>query len=534
MSDAGDFLGSFSVVCPRCECRFQPEVRSSPYFARCPDCAEPVRVPASAEIEDDWCREQASESTGDTYRLSVPTDWDDGDDMHFAAYPSEPNQPPEVRRETASDPQPPEIPAADQDSHREPNEKEPAASTATCPACGANFEATPSEKPQVVLCPECLEDVPIPPAQQRPPAPEHGEAAKSEDSGTRPSETKAPDDERIPWDFYLTDSPPAESLPKKPEKKRKKKSEAEIRPAENPTRMEKPRKHVDEVLAEIRQVEVDPPPEWTFFSGVTNFLNRPEVLVRWIFSSIGFCLMGWLVALCVHFYVTDTILALPFFVLPLIWIGIMTLSYAAASSTPILLETAAGNDKIEGWPEPVMKEQAVDLVYLSFLLIVAEVLSFLLGQLVGILFGPQWLIWLVLTFLLYPIVLLSSLEANSPYVPLTWPILKSLQKVGWAWGVFYGLSFGLTLAWALPAVWLLGRSGWTQFIGMVFLAPLLAGWCFLYARLLGRLAWRASLEFEEEDADAEKPENEKTGKRKRKGKKKPKISESSGELQATR
>jgi hypothetical protein len=217
--------------------------------------------------------------------------------------------------------------------------------------------------------------------------------------------------------------------------------------------------------------------------------------------------------------------------MPLIWIGIMSLSYAAASSMPILLETAAGNDKVQGWPEPVMKEQAVDLVYLSFLLIVAEVLSYFLGQVVGILFGPPWLIWLVLTFLLYPIVLLSSLEANSPYVPLTWPILKSLQQVGWAWGVFYGLSFGLTLAWALPAAWLFGRSGWTQFLGMIFLAPLMAGWCFLYARLLGRLAWRASLEFEADEEDAEKPENEK---RKRKGKKKPKVSESSGELQAAR
>jgi hypothetical protein len=249
--------------------------------------------------------------------------------------------------------------------------------------------------------------------------------------------------------------------------------------------------------------------------------------------------MGWICALIVHFFVTDTWMAMPFFLLPLFWIGIMTLSYTAANCMPILVETAAGNDRIEGWPEPVMKEQAVDLVYLAFLLIVVEVLSFFLGQILGVLIGPAWLVSLVLLFLLYPIILLSSLEANSPFVPLTMPILNSLKTLAWAWGVFYGVAGGLMLVWTLPLVWSFRQSGWTLFIAMIFIAPLISGWCFLYARLLGRLAWKASLEFpEEEDGqeDSTKPKKKRSkAKKKQPGSQvKPGSSESSGELQAAR
>jgi hypothetical protein len=291
---------------------------------------------------------------------------------------------------------------------------------------------------------------------------------------------------------------------------------------------------VFDTMAEVREVGEDPPPEWTFFSGVTDFLIRPEVLIRWIYASVGMCCMGWLVLMCLHFYDTFPI-ALPFFALPLIWIGIMSLSYLAANSVAILVETASGIDKVEGWPDPVMKEQAVDLVYLSFLLIVAEVLSFFLGQVLGVLLGPAWLVSLVVLFLLYPIILLSSLEANSPFAPLTLPIVASLQTVTWAWGVFYGLSGGLLLVWALPLKWTLGKSGWTQFFTMIFAAPLISGWCFLYARLLGRLAWKASLTFleKQEDEEAQDQPKKKRGKRKKKPESQD-NSESSGELQVSR
>ena len=161
------------------------------------------------------------------------------------------------------------------------------------------------------------------------------------------------------------------------------------------------------------------------------------------------------------------------------------------------------------------------------------VASYFLGQYLGNFIGPPWLVSVGLLFLFYPIVLLSSLEANSPFVPVTLPILKSLANVAWAWAVFYGLSLCLAIVSVAPLVWGFGLGTGAQFLGMIVLAPIMAGSCFLYARLLGRLAWRASLEVQTDEED-EETKDEKAKKSKPKGKKKLKVSGSSGELQAVR
>lgn len=528
MSDAAEFLESFSVECSRCRCRFQPAVRATSYFAKCPDCAEPVRVPAEAEVEDDWKREQAA-GEGETYRLSLPTDWDTPDTPSATAEPSQP-QKSSNSKDKNEDTEPERSPAKKKAAAK------PTANTVSCPACGADFEASLSDQPQVVLCPECLEDVHVPAGSVEPALSPKTPEAEDEDYIKIPEpEPRSTADEEIPWDTYLLGAEePAPQLPKKPKKQRRKKTTQSTDPEKNPSRGHRPEKHIDDVMAEVRQVEEDPPPEWTFFSGVTDFLIRPAVAIRWVCGSFGLCLMGWLIAGGIYFYGLLPIAAVVF-ALPLIFVTIMTLSYVAANSLPILLETAAGNDQVEGWPDPSLKDQAVDLIYLSFILIITEVLSFFLGQIVGIFIGPQWLVSMVLAFLLYPIVLLSSLEANSPYVPFTLPILKSLKTVTWAWGVFYGLSFGLLLVWGLPLLWVFSRGFTVQFFGMMFIAPLIVGWCFLTARLLGRLAWRASLEFdeEEEDENQEKPKRKKS-KKKPNSPKKRDLSESSGELQSAR
>ena len=279
-------------------------------------------------------------------------------------------------------------------------------------------------------------------------------------------------------------------------------------------------------------MEDEPPPEWLFFSGVFDFLLRPPVMIRWVYATLGFCVLGLLWAFCYHLYDTGVIYAMAFFVLPSIWITIMTLSYAAACSLPIILETSAGNDKVEGWPEPVLKEQAADLVYLGYLLIIAEVLSALAGEVLSIFFGSVWLPAMICGYLFYPMILLSSLEAGTPFMPLTWPIVRSLKSLTWAWGAFYGLTAALTAVWVLPLYWQFGEH---PFLMVILAAPLEAAWCFLCARLLGRLGWRISLDFEpEEDEKESAGDQQHPARKKKKRKKKPDESESSGELQTTK
>jgi hypothetical protein len=94
-------------------------------------------------------------------------------------------------------------------------------------------------------------------------------------------------------------------------------------------------------------------------------------------------------------------------------------------------------------------------------------------------------------FLLYPICLLSSMEANSPWLPLTKPILHSVVTLWWGWLVFYALAAAVLGGWlALIVV-----GSWLQpFLAGLLGGPVLAAAILIYARLLGRLAWRASRE----------------------------------------
>jgi hypothetical protein len=88
---------------------------------------------------------------------------------------------------------------------------------------------------------------------------------------------------------------------------------------------------------------------------------------------------------------------------------------------------------------------------------------------------------------LYPIALMSALEANSIWVPLTLPVLMSLLRWWWAWLTFYLLA-GL-LAAGLAAVFLFSVASSQDLLQLV-LGPLTAAAALVYFRLLGRLAWR--------------------------------------------
>jgi hypothetical protein len=94
---------------------------------------------------------------------------------------------------------------------------------------------------------------------------------------------------------------------------------------------------------------------------------------------------------------------------------------------------------------------------------------------------------LFLFFVLYPISLMSALEANTVWVPLTLPILGSLVRWWWCWLTFYILSGALVLGLLVLAVVAIG-TGQTWLV--IALGPLVPAVVLIYARLLGRLGWR--------------------------------------------
>jgi len=102
-----------------------------------------------------------------------------------------------------------------------------------------------------------------------------------------------------------------------------------------------------------------------------------------------------------------------------------------------------------------------------------------------------WLLIGLCAVVLYPVFQLSSLEAGSPVVPLSLPVVQSFVKHPLGWFVMYGASFALT-----NALWFIGRAAWRDPpYGMILIVgPLVAVALFFYAWLLGQLAHLISTE----------------------------------------
>jgi hypothetical protein len=126
-----------------------------------------------------------------------------------------------------------------------------------------------------------------------------------------------------------------------------------------------------------------------------------------------------------------------------------------------------------------------------FLAAVAGMASYPLAKITAATAGEQWF-WPVFGgafFLLFPIVLLSALQAGSYWTPLTLTVLKTLFRKAWAWGVFYVLAGLVAAAYVAPVLFGLGRGQW--FLTLFLTGPLFSTAMFIAARLLGRLAWKA-------------------------------------------
>jgi hypothetical protein len=186
---------------------------------------------------------------------------------------------------------------------------------------------------------------------------------------------------------------------------------------------------------------------------------------------------------------------LAFFALPQIWLTIWTLSFAAACGLRVLEDTAAGNNLVREWPEPNWRDWAAQLIYVGYLAIVAACLGYGAGRAAEEFGAPGVLVGSVTGAVLWPILLLSSLEANNIWVPFSWPVLRSLGRSWWAWLLFY-VESSVLLGIYVGLLWY--GFGLQPLLAVLATGPLLAALFLIEARLLGRLAWRISQDSEVE------------------------------------
>ncbi len=194
-------------------------------------------------------------------------------------------------------------------------------------------------------------------------------------------------------------------------------------------------------------------------------------------------------------------------------LGLATLSLCAASFLAGVQDTANGHEDVQETSMPDWDQWVFSFLSLLGLWAGAGAIGFPLG----LVFGP--LATFACSVVLFPVLLLSAMEADSFLIPYSPPVLLTLVRHWRTWASFYVIT--LTMMLLFSAILELGHSV-APYLTALLSGPVAAALILIYARLLGRLAWRASgaqmAPIEQSSGgpgDSSRPAARKRGKRKR-------------------
>ena len=407
-----------------------------------------------------------------------------------------------------------------------------------CPQCKSRLLAKPDQVGQSILCEECLETVIIPevsvtnsaasapqetpakkPAETAPHPVKVPEPAAAEDS-QQPQQTDSSRTETVlPKSFgilcavcgtrlYAHQSQIGSRIPcpdcyattkvrsPKPVKRQKPK------PKTPPVRVagtSKPQKTPGQFAIEKAQQELQQQAETiqtreskSRFENLYHFLLLPDIVLRLITFSGLFIFIQMLFLFAGQFLTGPmAILGMLLSVAGLV-IGGVTLLVALPTAIIIIIETGNGNYEVDGLPGPNIMEFFSQALYmitcLLVLLIPYTVLNHIFSPL-GDSVGP--LVATLLCAAALPVLLLSSLEANAPFIIWSAVISQSILEKTSCW---------LTL-WKTTTLLLVGQYLVEQLISKVLPVPLLqlsihalltVAVGLVYCRAIGLLAWETS------------------------------------------
>jgi hypothetical protein len=317
---------------------------------------------------------------------------------------------------------------------------------------------------QMLKCPDCRRSVVVPPA----PPPPKPRRLWSEDDG-------------IEVQYQPACEPPR----------------VKIGPVHNPEILEVAR-------AEAARREPPPLPRWPLVTGVFSFPCYSNVCVRWLGLSLWLAivlalLQGYIAMMAersLGSWMGAVFVSLLLFVSGGVWWIVMSSPLLA-----VLEDTSEGVDRVENWPHSVWLYNSIrDPIFV----LNAGLLSLLPGVAIdaalGGFFVMSWIAIPIGSVILFPILLLSMLEVDSVFAPVSLPVCRSMRKARLAWIGMYSES---ALLWALTGVtaWYAWKNG--SMVWLTLGASVVVGGLFIYFRLLGRLGWICSERLaEESDAGA--------------------------------
>jgi hypothetical protein len=175
---------------------------------------------------------------------------------------------------------------------------------------------------------------------------------------------------------------------------------------------------------------------------------------------------------------------------------------AAIHGLTILLETTAGNDRMENWPNVgLFLDWIGELWFLINTAVVSVALGLGLAWLLPGLPAARGVTVAITVFFTFPVLLLCTLETDSPFLPVSTVVFASLGRHAIAWLAFYVQAGSLLAASAAMVDYLAPRL--EPRLAIPLAALLFSAVVMIYFRLLGRLAFYCSVEPEEEEEEVE-------------------------------
>ncbi len=239
----------------------------------------------------------------------------------------------------------------------------------------------------------------------------------------------------------------------------------------------------------VRHFITPDPPKWTFFSGVFDFPWRGPNLPRWTMMAVGLCVAVGLSYTAMSMlgmfddHLSMNALGGVFIGALAVAFDVIVLSLVSACCQTALQDTADGHPLPQEHTMPELGQWI--FIAISWLMLGTAAAS--IGFPLSLAIGPM--AFFITLWIFFPFLLLSSLETESVLMPFSMPVVRSLGYQLGSWVMFYLLVTLMAAAVGVAAYYSFDFSPLaTFFVG----GPVLATVALVYARLLGRLAWKAS------------------------------------------
>jgi uncharacterized protein YbaR (Trm112 family) len=331
-----------------------------------------------------------------------------------------------------------------------------------CPVCHTRLEATRDQVGQSITCPDCR----------------------------RPFEIKAPPPPAAKYRWTQDDG-----------------ADVRLQPTFERPQLEKP------VLPAIDEEERKPRrrksirhsaplPLSAMYSGAAGFLGYANIWPRWLGHSIALMIplglfdFGFMQIAEAKGKVSWPAAAALFGALVTSLLWFMSISRTLLT---ILDDTSEGLDRVENWPEGNLLGGIRAALVIFYALVLSLVPAGAICTVIGGFVEGSWLVIPPLSLLLlFPLFLVSMLEADSALEPFSSDVWQSLSDIREVWILMYVISGAI---WGLVGLidWLTSEAIPVQEARIVIGPLVLTAGLFVYYRLLGRLALMLATRPEDDD-----------------------------------